>query len=448
MKRIAFLSTLILLSCGGIESSQFEVLKLSRTRRAKLLKVLSDPKESLHWLGGKTYAVEVNFSAPVDPESVNGNVFLYPVIGDAENGENVLGEGIPITNFRYSPERTTFFFLFSVEEGEYVLLLKKEIKDLAGNQLDGRCDERDEPQDAVSSGFSTGTDTEYITLAFCQPSPTVSYITSLGNDLSYGDGVGCEGEANTEFTKEPVFVFTLSFPTGTTKNYIRAGDLGREVEIYDLTVGVRRPIYFSLNNGVSWREDINEFDVVNIPDSYYIYVKPVRLDSLHRYALRINRYGGLRDRYGIPFWDGSPDDDDVYEVCFTTRGEVNTLRVGGVETIKDSGWVTGIKVWFDTPSNENENMDYDTLIPENFYIYDVDEEKVVGFNLEVHRETVTGRERDTVLLRLTKGTLPDTHTRRLVISHKVMDYLGNTLDGNSDGYIDGDSRDDYILEWK
>lgn len=445
-KQIPLLLALFLYSCGGIETPLFEATKPSKSGKGELLKIISDPKDSLHYLGGRTYEIEVDFSAPVDEKSITGNVFVFPVLGDAVNGENVLGDGIPVMNFKSSPDRTRFFFLFSVDDGDYVLYLSRNIKDLAGNQLDGRCDLKNEPSDAVSSGFMIGNGKGFKTLAFCQPSPVISFMVSPGNNLTYGDHRGCDGETNVEFTKEPVFIFAFSFPTGTTENYILAEDLQREIEIYDLTVDVRRPIYFSLDHGVSWKDDITKFGVNRITDNYYVYIKPIPLDGLHRFALRINRFGGLKDRFGIPFWDGSPDEDNVYEVCFTTRGERETLKVGGIEIKRENGWITGIKVWFDTPSNENENMDYETLITENFYVYDISEGKPVPFDLQVHRETVIGKERDTVFLRIPEGTLPQTHRWKFVISHRVMDYLGNTLDGNGDGYIDGDSRDDYIME--
>lgn len=432
----------LLSGCGGREKISLKLEGVPVNREPSGLLVVSDPADTLKKVLN-FYMIDVTFSKPVDPSSLEGNIFLHRVLGDVEDGENRLDEGIPLKSYLLYPDGFTLSVNFSVPDGQYVLHLKKGIRSISGEELDGSCDLKDEPADAYSSGFLIGDAKEFATKPFCEFRPHVSYLGPVWGSMDFEDHAGCSGEANTDFSVQPEFLLNFSFPTNYDENHFLSEQVGENIELRDLTTDERIPLYFSLDNRVNWKDDIRKFETVpSITHQFPVYFKPPPLPSLHRFAIRINRFEGMKDRYGIPFWDRDPDEDDVLEVCFTTYGTSETLRVKDVQMESKDDYITLIKISFLTPDRNSDIMDSSTLIPENFSIMKGLE--YVPFKLEVHREVFLTKETDIVFLMVPRGFLRKDEGFTLTISYRVADERGNTLDGNEDGIVEFTSNDNYI----
>lgn len=442
MKR-CILPILLLLSCSEREKMRYELYEVSAKEDPSLLKVLSDPADSIMPLTPDSFIIKVNFSKPIDPSSLSGNLFVHEVMGDLQDGENQIGEGVEVKNWSLSDDQKNLLIFLSLKEGQYILHLKKAIRSIDGKELDGICDFKDESSDMFSSGFSVGNGKNFVTRAFCEANPYLSYLGPVVGHMEFEDHKGCSGEVNTGFPSQIEFELTFSFPTGKTSNYFLSKDLGKSIEIIDLTLQDRVPIYFSLDNRVSWKDDIEKFDLEMIDDAYPIYIRPQSLSPLHRFAIRINRFENLIDRYGLRFSDRNPDEDQIYEVCFTTYGTSNTLRVKEIKTEKNDGYISEIKIKFLTPDPSRDVMDAKTIIPKNFSITKAGFESV-PFELELHREVISMQEEDVVILRIPHGYVEENENFVLTISYRVTDERGNTLDGNGDGYVEGNRNDNYI----
>jgi hypothetical protein len=442
MRKIYLITILFLFSCER-EELNTKIYELSPYGEPSLLKVLSDPASSVMPLPEDVFLMKVEFSKPVDPSSLPGNILIHPVIGDVKNGENQIGEGVPVKHWELGNDLKTLLLYLSLSEGQYLLHLKKEIRSIDGKELDGICDFKDEPSDAFSSGFTIGEGERFVTRAFCSSNPFLSYLGPVGGEMEFKDHSGCSGKVNLEFPYQIDFVLKFSFPTGKETNYFLSRDIGKNIEMIDLTTEERIPLYFSLDNRVTWKDSMEGFEKEKIEDEFPIYIRPLTLSPLHRYVIRINRFETLKDAYGLPFSDNDPDEDEVYEVCFTTYGTSNTLRVKGIEIKKRDGFVSEIRITFLTPDPRSDLMDAETIVTENFSIIKAGYE-IVPFELEVHREPVSMQEEDVVILKIPEGYLIEGEPFALTISYKVSDERGNTLDGNEDGYVEENGNDNYI----
>ncbi len=443
MRKYILIILLLLLSCSEREELKTKLQEFLPAEEPSLLTILSDPADSIIPLPGGIFIIKVEFSKPVDPSSLSGNILVHPVIGDTQDGENRMGDGVVLKNWSLSDDKKNLFISLSLQDGEYILHLKKEIKSIDGKNLDGICDFKDETSDAYSSGFSTGGEETFVTKAFCKANPFISYLGPVGGGMEFKDHSGCSGKVNLGFPTQLDFELRFSFPTGTTSNYFLSKEVGRNIEMIDLTTDERVPIYFSLDNRITWKDDIEKFEIENITNDFPVYIRPQNLSPLHRFAIKINRFEDLKDRYELPFSDEHPDEDMIYEVCFTTAGISSTLRVKEITIERKDGYISEMKITFLTPDPGSDKMDEETIIPQNFSIMNSKFESI-PFKLELHREVIFMQEVDVVLLRIPEGYLGADEPFGLKISYRVSDERGNTLDGNEDGYIEENGNDDYL----
>jgi len=442
MRRRYLIPILFLLSCER-EELNINIHEFNPYEEPSLLKILSDPATSISPLPGNVFLMKIEFSKPVEPASLSGNILLHEVVGDVKDGENRLGEGMPVKHWKVNNDRKTVLLYLSLSRGEYLLHLKKEIRSIDGKELDGECDFKEEPSDAFSSGFSVEEEKKFVTKAFCRSNPFISYLGPAVGNMEFKDHSGCSGKINLGFPHQMDFVLRFSFPTGTETNYFLSKNLSKNIEMIDLTTQERVPLYFSLDNRVTWKDSMEGFEKERIENEFPIYIRPQTLPPLHRFAIRINRFETLKDAYGLPFSDNDPDEDSIHEVCFTTYGTSNTLRVKEIEIKRREDFVSEIKITFLTPDPTSDKMDLETLIPKNFSLIKAGYE-IVPFEFEVHREVLSMQEEDVVVLKIPEGELRDNEPFALTISYRVSDERGNTLDGNEDGYVEENENDNYV----
>jgi len=442
MRKIYLVIILFLFSCGR-EELKTKIYELSPYGEPSLLKLLYDPAGSIAPLLGNVFIMKVEFSKPLDPSSLSGNMLVHRVIGNVKDGENQVEEGVPVKDWVLGDDQKTILLYLSLSHGQYLLHLKKEIRSIDGKELDGVCDFKDEPSDAFSSGFFIGEGEGFVTKAFCKSNPYISYFGPVYGEMEFKDHSGCSGKVNLNFPLQIDFVLRFHFPTGTANNYFLSGLLGKNIEMIDLTTQERVPLYFSLDNRVTWKDSMEGFEKEMIENEFPIYIRPQTLSPHHRYVIRINRFENLRDGYGLPFSDDDPDGDNVHEVCFTTHGTSNTLRVKGIEIKKLDEFISEIKITFLTPDPSSDLMDVETIIPKNFSIIKAGYE-IVPFELELHREVLNMQEEDFVILKIPYGYLKEDEPFALTVSYMVSDDRGNTLDGNGDGYVEENGNDNYV----